>query len=170
MCVCVSSSSRESERVCVKQRWRKTLFFVCDWLCCKKLSVETLNPNSVGAHFEGAFFWPKWWKALALASIRAAKLEREFDPLILSLNEKKVSVLCAFFLSLSSFTSETTGGVRLEWERVRDPERESKRERILCSIFFDRKGIGGEREFASLLVQKQCWKNWKKRENQRGEI
>jgi hypothetical protein len=39
----------------------------------------------------------------------------------------------------------------------------------LCSIFFDRKGIGGEREFASLLVQKQPG-NWKKKGKSEGKF
>ena len=79
-----------------------------------KNSSETLNPNFQVLPFEVHFFDLSENKLSSFASIRAAKLERELDPLILSLNEKKVSVLCAFFLSLSSFTSETTGGVRSE--------------------------------------------------------
>ena len=103
-----------------------------------KNSSETLNPNfQVFAAFRGAFFWPKWNQTLVVfASIRAAKSERELDPLVLSLNnEKKVSVLRAFFLSLSSCTSETTGGVRSERERGEEILKERVKEREFCVQF-----------------------------------
>jgi hypothetical protein len=48
---------------------------------------------------------------------------------------------------------------RYDQSERRDPERESKRERILCSIFFDRKEALAERETRrSFVVQ-----DWKKR-------
>ena len=114
----------------------------CEWKkkkerknCAAKNSSETLNPNFQVLPFEVHFFDLSENKLSSLASIRAAKLEREFDPLILSLNEKKVSVLCAFFLSLSSFTSETTGGVRSERERGEEILKERVKEREFCVQF-----------------------------------
>ena len=101
-----------------------------------KNSSETLNPNFRVLPFEVHFFDLSENKLSSLASIRAAKLERELDPLVLSLNnEKKVSVLRAFFLSLSSCTSETTGGVRSERERGEEILKERVKEREFCVQF-----------------------------------
>ena len=122
MCVCVVVMCAREREECALNSDDAKLFFL-GWLLgerrrrektAAKNSSETLNPNFQVLPFEVHFFDLSENKLSSLASIRAAKLEREFDPLILSLNEKKVSVLCAFFLSLSSFTSETTGGVRSE--------------------------------------------------------
>ena len=122
MCVCVVVMCAREREECALNSDDATLSFL-GWLLSErrrrektaaKNSSETLNPNFQVLPFEVHFFDLSENKLSSLASIRAAKLERELDPLILSLNEKKVSVLCAFFLSLSSFTSETTGGVRSE--------------------------------------------------------
>ena len=122
MCVCVVVMCAREREECALNSDDAKLFFL-GWLLSErrrrektaaKNSSETLNPNFQVLPFQVHFFDLSENKLSSLASIRAAKLEREFDPLILSLNEKKVSVLCAFFLSLSSFTSETTGGVRSE--------------------------------------------------------
>ena len=122
MCVCVVVMCAREREECALNSDDAKLFFL-GWLLSErrrrektaaKNSSEALNPNFQVLPFEVHFFDLSENKLSSLASIRAAKLERELDPLILSLNEKKVSVLCAFFLSLSSFTSETTGGVRSE--------------------------------------------------------
>ena len=122
MCVCVVVTCAREREECALHSDDAKLFFL-GWLLSErrrrektaaKNSSETLNPNFQVLPLEVHFFDLSENKLSSLASIRAAKLERELDPLILSLNEKKVSVLCAFFLSLSSFTSETTGGVRSE--------------------------------------------------------
>ena len=122
MCVCVVVMCAREREECALNSDDAKLFFL-GWLLSErrrrektaaKNSSETLNPNFQVLPLEVHFFDLSENKLSSLASIRVAKLEREIDPLILSLNEKKVSVLCAFFLSLSSFTSETTGGVRSE--------------------------------------------------------
>ena len=122
MCVCVVVMCAREREECALNSDDAKLFFL-GWLLSErrrrektaaKNSSETLNPNFQVLPFEVHFFDLSENKLSSFASIRAAKLERELDSLILSLNEKKVSVLCAFFLSLSSFTSETTGGVRSE--------------------------------------------------------
>ena len=119
MCVCVVVMCAREREECALNSDDAKLFFL-GWLLSErrrrektaaKNSSETLNPNFQVLPFEEHFFDLSENKLSSLASIRAAKSERELDPLILSLNEKKVSVLCAFFLSLSS---ETTGGVRSE--------------------------------------------------------
>ena len=58
MCVCVCRRRRVKARECaLNSDDAKRFFFVCDWLCCKKLSAETLNPNSVGANISRVHFF-----------------------------------------------------------------------------------------------------------------
>ena len=57
MCVCVCRRRRVKARECALNSDDAKLSSSCAIGCvAKKLSVETLNPNSVGAPFEGAFF------------------------------------------------------------------------------------------------------------------
>ena len=117
VCVVVTRKEREREECALHRAMmmmQNSSFFLLGWLLSerregeKKNSSETLNPNFQKCLlFEVHFF--DLSEKRSLASIRAAKLERENSTLShpLSLkHEKKVSV---FFLSLSSFTSETTG-------------------------------------------------------------
>ena len=176
VCVCVSSSSRESERVCVKQRWRKTLFFVCDWLCCKKLSVETLNPNSVGAHFEGAFFWPKWWKALALASIRAAKLERRvpLSSSLVSTKRKRRSLCCwcsfCRHLVYDRRSPERERERESEREHQRDPSKERERENFVFNFLWSERNRRRERIRLSFGPKTVLEKLEKEGKSERGNL
>ena len=143
MCVCVVVMCAREREECALNSDDAKLFFL-GWLLSErrrrektaaKNSSETLNPNFQVLPFEVHFFDLSENNLSSPASIRAAKLERELDPLILSLNEKKVSVLRAFFLSLSSCTSETTGGVRSERERGEEILKERVKEREFCVQF-----------------------------------
>lgn len=78
-------------------------------------------------------------------------------------------MLRAFFLSLSSCTSETTGGVRSERERGEEILKERVKEREFCVQFSLIGKALAEREFASLLVQKQPG-NWKKKGKSEGKF
>ena len=72
----------------------------------------------------------------------------------LSLKHEKKRSLCSFCRRRRLRRRPPERGVRSERERVRDPERE----RILCSIFFDRKALAERETRRSVVVQ-----DWKKR-------
>ena len=128
--------------------------------------------------FSSAFFWPKW-KALALASIRAAKLERNSSRPLRRRKEEGLLSLRVVGVpdqngcdQRSEREHEREHERSFERERERERERESKRERERENFVFNFlwSERHWQRENSPLFWSKNSLETGKRRENQRGNL